>query len=52
VSRRRDRTAGTHYPAGPWSRDVITVAAGVVLWVWFALWGHAWLIGVAPFAKT
>jgi uncharacterized membrane protein len=21
---------------------------GLVAWVWFAKWGHAWLIGVAP----
>ena len=49
-ARRRDRASGTRYPAGPWSRDALAVAIGVVAWVLFAKWGHAWLIGVAPFA--
>jgi uncharacterized membrane protein len=48
-ARRRDRMAGTRYPAGPWWRDGVAVAVGVVAYVWFALWGHLWLIGVAPF---
>ncbi len=49
-ARRRDRRAGTRYPAGPWSRDVLAIVIGAVAWVLFALWGHLWLIGVAPFA--
>lgn len=50
AARGRDRAAGTRYPAGPWTRDAIAVAVGVVAWAWFAKWGHAWLIGMAPFA--
>jgi uncharacterized membrane protein len=49
-ARWRDRASGTRYPAGPWSRDVLAVVIGVVAWVLFAKWGHAWLIGVTPFA--
>ena len=49
AARRRDRLAGTRYPAGPWSRDVLAVVVGSVAWGVFAKWGHAWLIGVAPF---
>ncbi len=30
--------------------DVIAVAAGVALYVVFIVWGHAWLVGVAPIA--
>lgn len=48
ASRRRDRAAGTRYPAVSWSRDVLATAIGLVGWIWFAKWGHAWLIGVAP----
>ncbi len=50
VSRRRDRTAGTVYPAGSIKGDVLTVLIGVVVWVFFALWLHLWLIGVNPMA--
>jgi uncharacterized membrane protein len=25
------------------------VAIGTLAWAVFAIWGHAWLIGVAPF---
>lgn len=49
-ARRRDRLAGTRYAAGPWLRDLAAVAIGMVAWALFARWGHAWLIGVAPFA--
>lgn len=49
-ARRRDRLAGTRYSAGPWARDIAAVIVGVVVWVLFAGWGHAWLTGVAPFA--
>jgi uncharacterized membrane protein len=51
-ARRRDRAAGTVYVAGPVSRDVIAVVAGVVAWVVFALWLHRPLIGVAPFGPA
>lgn len=49
ASRRRDRAAGTRYPAGPISRDVLAAAIGVVAWAVFAFALHGWLIGVRPF---
>jgi uncharacterized membrane protein len=49
AARRRDRRAGVVYVAGSWSRDVTAVVVGVVAWVVFAKWGHAWLMGVVPF---
>ncbi len=48
-ARRRDRKAGTLYPAGPVTRDVTAIIAGMIVWVVFAFWLHAWLIGVSPF---
>jgi len=49
-SRRRDRRSGTSHPAQAGAvRDAATIAAGLAAWAAFALWGHAWLIGVAPF---
>ena len=48
-ARRRDRKAGTTYPAGSLARDAMTVAGGVVAWAAFALLLHGWLIGVRPF---
>jgi uncharacterized membrane protein len=50
VSRRRDRQAGTVYPAGSLKGDVLTVVIGVAAWLAFALWLHLWLIGVNPMA--
>jgi uncharacterized membrane protein len=49
VSRRRDRIAGRTYPVCCWTRDASVVAIGTLAWAVFAIWGHAWLIGVAPF---
>jgi uncharacterized membrane protein len=49
ASRRRDRAAGTRYPVGPVSRDLLAVAIGVVAWAAFAFALHGWLIGVRPF---
>jgi uncharacterized membrane protein len=49
AARRRDRRAGTRYPAGPVTRDVVAVAIGLAAWAAFALWLHAPLIGVRPF---
>lgn len=49
VSRRRDRIAGRTYPVCCWTRDASVVAIGTLAWAVFALWGHARLIGVAPF---
>lgn len=48
AARRRDRAAGTRYPAGPVVRDVAAVVVGLVAWVAFAFYLHAWLIGVRP----
>lgn len=48
VSRRRDRLAGTTYPAGTLKGDAISVAAGLALWALFAFLLHQWLIGVNP----
>jgi uncharacterized membrane protein len=50
VSRRRDRTAGTVYPAGSIKGDLLTVVIGAVAWVVFVLWLHLWLIGVYTMA--
>jgi uncharacterized membrane protein len=49
AARRRDRAAGTAYPAGPGSRTTITVVVGLVAWAVFAFALHRPLIGVAPF---
>jgi uncharacterized membrane protein len=48
-ARRRDRKAGTVYPAGTLSRDVVVVIAGLVAAAVFAFALHGWLIGVRPF---
>jgi uncharacterized membrane protein len=49
-ARRRDRLSATRYATGPLARDAAAVVIGVSAWLLFAKWGHAWLIGVAPFA--
>ena len=49
-ARRRDRRMATRYRAGPIVRDALAIVAGIAVWSIFAWWGHAWLIGVAPFA--
>lgn len=49
AARKRDRAAGTVYAIGPIWRDLATVVLGAALWVVFALWLHAALIGVRPF---
>jgi len=48
ASRRRDRAAGVVYTAGPWSRDALAIAAGIVAWWVFAFLLHGPLIGVRP----
>ncbi len=48
-ARRRDRAAGTRYPAGTASRDAVVVVVGLVAWALFAFLLHGWLIGVRPF---
>lgn len=49
VSRRRDRRAGTTYPAGTLGGDVLVLAIGVAAWALFAFWLHLRWIGVNPF---
>ena len=49
ASRRRDRAARTQYAAGTWPATAITVAAGGLAWLAFALYLHGWLIGIRPF---
>ncbi|MEX1198881.1 MAG: NnrU family protein [Pseudohongiellaceae bacterium] len=48
VFRRRDRAAGVSRPAGTTRGNVITVAAGLVLWYVFVFYLHLWLFGVSP----
>ena len=49
AARKRDRAAGTQYPAGSAGATAATVAAGMALWALFAFWLHGALIGVRPF---
>jgi uncharacterized membrane protein len=46
AARKRDRAAGTAYPVGPVSRDVIAVVVGLAAGAVFAMWLHGPLIGV------
>ena len=48
-ARRRDRAAGTLYPAGRTGATVVAVALGVLAWAGIAFWAHQALIGVRPF---
>lgn len=50
AARKRDRTAGTVYPAGQAMRTALVVAAGVGVWAAFVYRFHHWLIGVPAFA--
>lgn len=49
AARRRDRLSPPSQARGPWARDALTLGIGVIAWIVFALYGHAWLIGVPPF---
>ena len=49
AARKRDRKLGTSYAAVGVKRDVIAVVSGLVGYMVFALFLHAWLIGVRPF---
>lgn len=51
-ARKRDRLAGTVYPAGTASGTALAVAIGVAAWAVFAFWLHARWIGVAPMGRT
>lgn len=48
AARRRDRLAGTRYPAGTATGTAMTVAMGVVAWAAFAFKLHGLLIGIRP----
>lgn len=48
-ARRRDRVQGIQYPPGKASATVVTVVAGVLVALVFALWLHGLLIGIKPF---
>ena len=49
AARKRDRAAGTQYPAGSTGATLATVVVGVLFWALFAFWLHGVLIGVRPF---
>ncbi len=49
AARRRDRAFGRTDPKGTLAGDVATIVVGALLWGVFALYLHAWLIGVRPF---
>jgi uncharacterized membrane protein len=49
-ARRRDRAAGTTYPAGTLARDVVVFVIGLASWALFAFLLHGWLIGMRPFS--
>ena len=46
VSRRRDRLAGTGYPAGRVTRTGLVLILGAVAWAALSMGLHRWLIGV------
>jgi uncharacterized membrane protein len=48
AARKRDKAAGTVYPAGTAGRTAIAVVVGAVAWAAFAFWLHRVLIGVQP----
>ena len=45
----RRRSGGTAEAAPTMAATVVTLVVGLALWAGFAFYGHAWLIGVAPF---
>ncbi len=49
AAKKRDRAAGTQYPAGSGGATAATVLVGVAAWALFAFWLHGVLIGVRPF---
>lgn len=52
AARRRDREAGTRYPAGTAAGTLATVVVGSAAWALFAFRLHGWLIGVQPFYQS
>jgi uncharacterized membrane protein len=51
AARQRDRRDGVVRPAGAMGPTLTAVGVGGAIWAWFAFYGHAWLIGVQPFAR-
>lgn len=50
AARARDRALGVRYAPQGARRDAAAVVIGLVAWIVFARYLHAWLIGVQPFA--
>ncbi len=50
AARARDRRQGRSDAKGTLAADVTTIVIGAVSWAAFAVYLHAWLIGVQPFA--
>jgi uncharacterized membrane protein len=48
AARQRDRAQGMVYAPGTAAGTGISLVVGAAAWAGFALWAHAWLIGVAP----
>lgn len=51
AARQRDQAQAITYAPGTGAATGITVVVGVAAWAAFALWAHAWLIGVAPLGR-
>jgi uncharacterized membrane protein len=51
AARKRDRAAGTVYPAGKTVPTAMTVVIGLVAYGVFAMYLHKWLIGVSVFGS-
>jgi len=49
AARKRDRAAGTQYPAGTPGGTAAAVVVGAAVWAGFTFWLHGALIGVRPF---
>lgn len=49
AARRRDRVGGTVYAPGQTARTLITLVVGTLAWAAFAMWLHAWWIGIRVF---
>jgi len=49
AARKRDRAAGTQFPAGTAGGTTLAVIVGAVAWAGLAFWLHTTLIGVRPF---
>jgi uncharacterized membrane protein len=49
IHRKRDRAAGKQYPVAGVGRDIVAVAAGVIVWAAFSFHLHRLLFGVGPF---